>query len=336
MQSNRGTYNSQASPLSTTLQSYISDEDTIAQIIAPGYFPPFCGFDETDIKVGDIILLVGTDSFTFGRLTAVDIVTINTSSDDTFPGGIRVNIIEGIAPADQMFIGNNQTSTITIGGATANVLMFQVITPNITNAVNGGALTIHGVYDGLTSIGQDTAAATTGLVTNKVDQIGTLFPLKIGSTSVLSLQLGQPAVPTIVKGGLKWDLTPDSGTISNYEEYNAGISWTGPYAAPQPGAIRIQKTENIVRLVLNHINAVPSTIAGQTIHSNGAVPVFARPTTQVNAPALVQDNSLTVDGILTINTNGDLAFTVGYAGGFFQALGDAGAFSFCFDYDQTL
>jgi hypothetical protein len=338
MQFNRGTYNSQGSILSTTLQSYISDTDTISQMTAPGYFPAFFGSDATDelVTIGDVILIVDSTSFVLGRINSLSPVAIDTSSDDVFPGGIRANIYEGISPADQMFFGNNQTSTITIGGSSANVAFPGGIITNAISDTGTATLNIHVVYDGITVIGQDTASATTGIRTNKIDPIGTLHPLKIGSSTLNPVELGQVGTSVIVKGGIKWDLTPDSGQIANYEEYNAGISWSGPFAAPQPGAIRIQKFENIVHLVLNHINAVPSTIGGQTIISLGAVPVFARPISQVNAHALVQDNSVTVDGILTIGTNGDLSFTVGYAGTFFQALGNAGAFSFDFSYDKTL
>lgn len=343
MQFNRGTYNSQNSPLATTVHFYgASLVDTVDTIIAPGYFPVNFGLDATnaaaEVHVGDLITVVGSDSFATGKIVSLNPVSIDTSQDDVFPTGIRVNLIDGINPSDLMFIGNNQTSTITIGGATANVLMTQLICNDITNTGPGGTLFIHGVYDGKTLIGQDTASLTTGILTNRIDQItaGGPNPLKIGSASTTPLEIGKPATPVILKGGIKWDLTPDSGTISNYEEHNVSFNWTGPWAAPQPGSLRIQKVENVVYLWINKIPAAPATVAGQSITVSAIIPAFARPVSSVVEHALVIDNNVTVDGTVFINTSGTLFLNVGYAGGFFQALGSAGSNNISLFYDQTV
>lgn len=274
-----------------------------------------------------------TAPITIGSVTApVNIPSVLTAN------GIKNNIYEGINPADFMFFGNNQTSTITIGGGAAGVFFPSIIiTNNFTNTGPGTAINMHGLYDGLTFIGQDTALTTTGIKTNRIEKYadGGPIPLVIGGLSAISVELGKAAVPVIVKGGIKWDLTPDSGTISNYEEHNVSFSWSGPWAASQPGNLIIQKFENTVFLTIDAIALAVATIAGQAITAPGIIPAFARPISQKNFITCVTDNGGAIAGSLAVGTNGDLTYTTAYNGTLFTGLGLTGAFPLGVSYNKA-
>lgn len=98
-QLNRGIFNSQQHGGSTTssIHSYKSPTDTISTILAPGYFPNNFDNDIVDIKVGDLIWLIGTDNFVISKITSLTPASIIVSPmTNVFPDGITTSSIDFI------------------------------------------------------------------------------------------------------------------------------------------------------------------------------------------------------------------------------------------------
>lgn len=239
----------------------------------------------------------------------------------TFPNGIKVNDIDGILPGDQIFIGNNQTDTITIGGATAGVFIpLNLITDRISSAT--GNLSIHTNMDGVTAIGQDTVSLTTGILTNRINPIApNTNPLVIGNNTVFPVELGNATAPILVKGGVKWDI--GGGTISSYAELNVGGTWSGPWAAGQPAGLILRKIENTVYLTSSRVPPQPA--ANNVFATTGAIiPVGMRPLQQVESLAQNVDNTTFVTGSIVVTTSGAINAFGNNQQGAFTAAGTAG------------
>jgi hypothetical protein len=99
LQINRGTYNSQqiSGNLTSCNHSYKSETDTVVEILMSGYFPVDFNVDTDDIKVGDLLWVVGTDGFSITKITSLNPVTlmINPASN-VFPSGITTSSIDFI------------------------------------------------------------------------------------------------------------------------------------------------------------------------------------------------------------------------------------------------
>ena len=96
LQLNRGLYNSQqqAGNLTSCVHTYKSTTDMVAAIMAPGYFPDNFNSDINDVEIGDLLWIVGSDSFSVTEITALSPVTviINPTSN-VFPGGLTTSSI---------------------------------------------------------------------------------------------------------------------------------------------------------------------------------------------------------------------------------------------------
>lgn len=245
-----------------------------------------------------------------------------------FPNGLRVNIIEGVLAADQIFIGGNQTSIITIGGALASVFIpASLIADSIVNTVAGGSLGIHNNQDGVTIIGMDTASLITGIHTNRIDTISAGgHPLVIGASSVFPVELGSVTQPILVKGGVRWDL--GGGTITSYEQLIVSSTWTGPWAVGQPGFFTLNKFENIVYLTSARVPPSAATVNAPAT-AVGVLPAAFRPTQNVELVAQNVDNGAYTTGSIVVATNGNLVAYGNNQQGPFAAAATAGVGDIC-------
>jgi len=388
LQVNRGTpfANTQGQGLTAVAHTYKSTVDTLAQIAAPGYFPPNFHTDLDAIFVKDWLFIVdsvgatsfvnitgvnpvtlGADLFTAGSLTVIAPIApidnngivisgmnvslefaalgrpgIVSTQPQVFDGtktlvdGMRVNGIDGIVDADMMFIGNNQTSTITIGGAAANVLFPSgIITDIINNVSAGGTLLIHPTYDGLTLIGQDTAAVTTGVRTNKIDTISAGgHPLVIGAISTLPIEIGSDAIPALIKGGVTLAAANGGGTINYFNEFSTTVNWQGPFAGAVPGKVTATRRNNIVTMTISRIPATAAT-SSNVISVGGIIPVALRPLVDVFEEAYIVDNTVFGFGAASVNTSGGLVVYANAGQGPFANAGVAGFENITMSWDVT-
>jgi len=389
-QFNRGitSANAQGQGFTAIPHTYKSTTDTLAQIAAPGYFPP--NFENVPVSdkvfVGDWLFIkdsvgatsfvnitglnpvtLGADLFTAGSLTVtapiapvdnngIVISGTNVSLEfadlgrpgivstqpqvfdgvKTFVDAIRVNIIEGILAADQMFIGNNQTSTITIGGAISNVAFPAGIITDVVNNVGAGTtLNVHVLYDGITIIGQNTGAVTTGVRTNKIDTITAGgFPLVIGEITTLPIEIGSNTIPTLIKGGITLAGVNGGGTINYFNEFSTSVSWAGPFAGSVSGNLTITRENNIATAVISRIPATATT-SSSVISVSTIVPVALRPLVDVFDLAYVVDNTTFAIGAVSVNTSGSIIIYANVGQGPFANTGVAGFENITFSWDVT-
>jgi hypothetical protein len=254
----------------------------------------------------------------------------------TFAQGMRVNIIEGILAADQMFIGNNQTAAITIGGLSASVFVpSTVVTDNISNALASGTLNLHAAFDGITIVGQDTASVTTGLRTNKIDTITPGgFPLVIGALSNFPVTLGSAGLPILAQGGIEWGSTVGAGTIDYYNVFDTTVSWTGPFAGSVPGKVTITRENKIATMVISGIPATAVT-SSNPITVLGVIPVALRPLTDAFDLAYVVDNTVFAIGAVVASNGGNITVFANVGQGPFAATGVAGFQNITLSWDVT-
>lgn len=254
----------------------------------------------------------------------------------TFNQGMRVNIIEGILAADQMFIGNNQTSIITIGGILASVFFpGTVITDSISNSGAMTTINMHAQFDGITIIGQDTASVTTGLRTNKIDTISPGgHPLVIGAITTLPIEIGSDTIPTLIKGGITLAAANGGGTIHYFDEFVTTVNWQGPFAGPVVGDVTATRQNNIVTLVISQIPGTAS-VNNQPISVSGILPVSMRPLTEAGNIAQVIDNTTFTTGCAAVSSGGDMAVFANIGQGPFAAAGVAGFSNIIISWDVT-
>src|ERR1041385_8542998 len=97
LQLNRGLYNSQqqSGELKSCVHTYKSSDDTIGTITTNGYFPVNFDSDIDDVKIGDLLWVVGSDNFVISKITALDPVVINVTPFNTvFPSGLTTSSID--------------------------------------------------------------------------------------------------------------------------------------------------------------------------------------------------------------------------------------------------
>lgn len=286
------------------------------------------------------IVISGTNvSLEFADLGRPGIVSTQPQVFDgvkTLVDGMRVNLIEGILAADQMFIGNNQTSTITLGGVGAAVAIpAGIITDVINNVGAGSTLNVHVLYDGITIIGQDNGAVTTGIRTNKIDTISAGgFPLVIGESTTLPIEIGSTAIPTLIKGGITLAPANGGGTLNYLNEFSSNVNWSGPFAGNVPGNITGTRENNIVTLVISKIPATAAT-SSNVISVSGAVPANFRPLVDVFEVAYIIDNTVFGFGAASVNTSGGLTIYANAGQGPFANTGVAGFENITLTWDIT-
>jgi hypothetical protein len=235
-----------------------------------------------------------------------------------------------------MFIGNNQTATITLGGVAANVAIpAGIITDIINNTGVGTTLNVHVLYDGITIIGQDNAAATTGIRTNKIDTITPGgFPLVIGALSNFPVTLGSAGLPILAQGGIEWGSTVGAGTIDYYNVFDTTVSWTGPFAGSVPGKVTITRENKIATMVISGIPATAVT-SSNPITVLGVIPVALRPLTDAFDLAYVVDNTVFAIGAVVASNGGNITVFANVGQGPFAATGVAGFQNITLSWDVT-
>ena len=241
----------------------------------------------------------------------------------TFLDILKATNINGELPSDLMFIGAGQDpgKTVTIGNASVNVFLpGGLVTNNISNVTAGSTLAIHSNFDGLTTIGQDTAAATTGILTNRIDTISAGgHPLVIAPNTVFPIEIGNATAPILAKGGVKWDI--GGGTISAYAQSIVGITWSGAIG-PTNGSITLNKFEDIVFATISRIPLTAES-APLAITSGAIIPAAFLPTQNVENVVQVVDNDIFQVGSYQITPAGviNIFSTVGQ--GLFSSSGNA-------------
>jgi hypothetical protein len=286
------------------------------------------------------IVISGTNvSLEFAALGRPGIVSTQPQVFDgvkTLVDGMRVNGIDGILNADMMFIGNNQTSTITIGGTLANVLFpGGIITDLINNVGAGSTLAVHALYDGITIIGQDVAAVTTGIRTNKIDTISAGgFPLVIGAITTLPIEIGSNTIPTLIKGGVTLAGVNGGGTVNYFNEFSTTVNWQGPFAASVQGKVTATRRNNIVTMTISKIPATATT-SSNVISVGGIIPAALRPLVDVFEVAYIIDNTVFGFGAASVNTSGGLVVYANAGQGPFANAGVAGFENITMSWDVT-
>lgn len=167
----RGSYNNYATLDNAAQHIYKTAVDTLATILAPGYFPENFNFDLNNVKIGDIIDIYGSDfdnKYVITNVTAPTFSEPKDLSNATFVFG--TNLI-GIFAAPQpititfrkigdvvtVFVPNatavatiaaNMTTSAQVGAALVPELTIQNIVPVVDNGlVAAGALKISGLDD---------------------------------------------------------------------------------------------------------------------------------------------------------------------------------------------
>lgn len=340
MQFNRGTLNSQASPLSTVMHAYISFEDVLADIATFGYIPPFGGSSASDelVNAGDTITLVGTDSFAIYRIInpatfSLQNITVPAASN-IFPSGIFTPSVEPLAFNTSLVIGGTMSGTLVLGNPTnISEVPGTLRVTNVESTANFVDILMGTAFDMKIQIGKDDGSATTGLLTNKIDQITTAFPLQIGRDSQDRVELGNSTTPTLANGGIVFTLGNTGTLLQTFDSVNGDVTYTGPWGANQLANLSLQKVNNVV--YLSGKGVTPTAAANAIIiTAPAAIPVFARPvTTKTGYFLMAQSNSVNVAGVISVLTNGDITVAAGLNGDTFANTGNAGFFDYNISYN---
>lgn len=244
LQVNRGTFNSEAGGDVVSIEhSYKSITDTIAQISAPGYFPPNFGTVVGNIENLDTIVLVGTDTFATAQVTNVLTGTVTIPVAD-FPGGIVADVYNGTSPTSLMKFGPNQTVPIQIGSSSPTN---EVVIPSV-------------------------------LLVNEIDSVLRSNTLMIGPTTLNPINIGSASVPILAVGGVSWNFGV-GGSILSYQRQviSSPTMWTGAFASPTPGTIVVEVFNGTeVRLSFKTVIAAGAATP-QFITTGVVIPAFARP-----------------------------------------------------------
>lgn len=129
LQVNRGTYNSQAhsGDAVSVEHSYKADQDNIATVETPGYFPDNFGLgDSQNIQIGDTLVISASDGMSNVKIIGLSPVVLESSGDNTFPNGIytndifllniggNLNLIPNANSTDAVIVGNSFASKIDV------------------------------------------------------------------------------------------------------------------------------------------------------------------------------------------------------------------------------
>lgn len=275
MQFNRGTFNSQASSVAGAVHNYLGDAtDTVADILAPGYFPPFFGLDEDEpnVKVGDLLSISApADSFSFAQITALNPVTVDASgSDNVFPSGIDSNVYNGLNPGDQMQFGPNQTVPIVIGNLNAK------------------------------------ARFPGGVITNLIEATSSLISLSLGAP------IGQP--PTVPRGlawnqGVGGTIDAYQRAVVSVNWTGAVAA---PVSSTL--IVEVVNQEVRLSFKAMFTNAQSTVMGAQTLNAVGAIPAFAAPIGSLDAVStiVIMNNSTPMFGsIHVLSGTGDIIISAG-------------------------
>lgn len=296
LQVNRGTYNSQAAGGDRVVVEHTyKTNDTLAQVIAPGYFPENFGLgDSQDIQIGDILLIVTSDSFDDVKITALSpAVTISTDGDNVFPDGITTTTINATSITTQtlnsttsittpQYFGVNMdlTGDITCANLTATagtVLSPLVRTTPVTGVVLSANITA-------TDIGTNTLTATNYInslgyisANGDITSAGGNIITTVGNiqsqnniTSVAGTISGTMSTPSI-KIGL------GTNSLTYFDEFSATVPVTGPWASPINTFIKIQRYNQMIYYYIRGIPPAPATIADAMFIADGLIPMEFRP-----------------------------------------------------------
>lgn len=133
----RGSYNNYATLDNAAQHIYKSQDDLLATIIAPSFFPANFNFDINNVKVGDIIDIYGTDDNNTFIITDVTNVAFSAQQDlrdETFVFG---TLLTGIYASDQPItielrkVGKLITVHVPTVSATANTAALMTTTAQV-------------------------------------------------------------------------------------------------------------------------------------------------------------------------------------------------------------
>jgi hypothetical protein len=317
LQVNRGTANSQAAggDVVSVKQSYKSDIDNLAAILAPGYFTANFGVENGLVQVNDTITLVGTDGTIDGLITSVDPVTISVSaSDNIFPSGIFVDTIQPINAADTIHLWTNSTAGVmTLGNAGVIVQ-----TPG-------------GIFSA------SVITASDGLATQDVAIISGAANLDIGIglNSGFHTVIGNVNSSVEVPGGVKWTAGTAPGTITSYQQTSGNITFSGPWAAPIIVPFSIRMINDTVLFQCKRVPPTTSVLGVPITAPAGTIPSWAAPTLTIAKLLMVFDNSNASTGILNIFANGSIQINASLSTAAFAATGAAGFENLDFAWDHS-
>lgn len=302
----------QGSGVTLITHSYKSAEDTIATIVAPGYFPPnIDGIPSDKIFVDDQIMITGTDGTSLVNILTVDPVTL---SDNLFLSGEPgFSVGSPIAPVDAFGMK-----------LTGDVLALEYASgtyPGIMSIANQ-AFSGEKTFIDHVHIGNDFDAAggapTNLQILGNETIVGCNVQTSAGST--LQYSFGSPTIPTASYAGIEWKQTgfgPETpspevaifnasgigikvntaqecivpigirfgvGTNSLLNIFSQGTySSTFTNATSTSAALNFVYTRinNIVHLFLQNVVTAPSGLIPQPDYiSDTALPVAIRPLTE--------------------------------------------------------
>jgi hypothetical protein len=345
-QFNRGvtTANAQGAGVTSVIHTYKSLTDTLATIGGASYFPNNIDGATDKVFINDLLSIVASDGTSMVRITALDPFTTGTdlylgsSSSITVAAPVAATdangliISGGVATLEFADATNPGIVSVAAQQFTGDKLFNNSVITDVINRKNtNDRLFIGADVLGFTQIGVTSVGG--GALISYIDGIDAgsgAVPVRIGSipTQTSYVQLGDIAgAPVRIPSGLFWPV--GGGFITQYENADLVVSWTGPFTASQAGRVHVQRFEGLNptdKVTFITITAIPAAAATNTanITTATALPADFRPLADVSGICLVTDNSAFAVGSFIITTAGVITIFASATQNQFTNAGTAG------------
>jgi hypothetical protein len=357
-QFNRGVAaaNAQGAGVTSVIHTYKSLTDTLATIGGASYFPNNIDGATDKVFINDLLSIVASDGTSMVRITALDPFTTGTdlylgsSSSITVAAPVAATdangliISGGVATLEFADATNPGIVSIDAQQFTGDKLFNNSVITDVINRKNvNDRLFIGADVPGFTQIG--VTGSGQGALISYIDGIdaggGGPVPVRIGSipTQTSYVQLGDiAAAPVRIPSGLFWPV--GGGFITQYENADIPVSWTGPFTAAQPGRVHVQRFEGLNstdKVTFITITGIPAAAATNTANITTAtvLPADFRPLVDTHGICLVTDNTAFATGSFVISTAGVITIFASATQNQFTNAGTAGTGIISLSYNNA-
>jgi hypothetical protein len=122
---------------------------------------------------------------------------------------------------------------------------------------------------------------------------------------------------------LRWD--------NVYDTQISSIEYNGPWGFVQTGVVSYSKIGKQITITFGGV--LTTSVSNTAITALGVIPLAFRPSYDNYNIIMVQDNTVNVQGLIIINTSGDITVNVGFSSPFANS-GSAGFFNNSVSYSQ--